>query len=115
VKLLAGAPRDDRLRGPSRGLLGGPSPLRRRQCLAADRVAALKIGRTDCRGRLERTPNGVELALRGPAALLRVRHATRCDDAAIPGPPAAQSSTKMTLQLQQVLLSAARWAMPTGG
>jgi hypothetical protein len=69
----------------------------------------LKVGRTDVSIDWKRGPFGVDLVLRGPSLELpRVRHAMKVRDELATKDPsgpagAAHSSTRMTLQLQQVL------------
>jgi hypothetical protein len=111
LKLLAGgklATVD--FEGRANGLLGkGQVRFAGDNALQQITLQQLKVGRTDVAVDWKRVPNGVELALRGASLELpRVRHAMKVRDelaAKDPASPAgtAQSSTKMSLQLQQVL------------
>src|SRR6266850_977960 len=111
LKLLAGgklATVD--FEGRANGLLGkGQVRFAGDNALQQITLQQLKVGRTDVAVDWKRVPNGVELALRGASLELpRVRHAMKVRDelaAKDPAGPAgtAQSSTKMSLQLQQVL------------
>jgi hypothetical protein len=72
-------------------------------------VQQLNLGQTDVSGEWKRVQGGVEVSLRGPTlelprvhAMIKARDELATKDAA--GPAAAgRSSTKMTLQIQQVL------------
>jgi len=72
-------------------------------------VQQLKLGKTEVSGDWKRVQGGVEVSLRGPTlelprvhAMIKVRDELATKDAA--GPTAAgRSSTRMTLQIQQVL------------
>lgn len=80
----------------------------------------LKIGQTDVALDWKRVQGGVELSLRGPVVELpRVREMVRARDeiaAKNPGGPAATShgSTRMTLQIQQVLTQRGRLGYVNG-